>query len=110
MADPETSILIANLFVVGFVIYGTSLHEMGHAFVAAWLGDPTPGKHGRLTWNPLPHLSPTMTAIVAPIVFFLTSHGRSLFCLATTPVDPTKFRRPLRDHALVAVAGPFMNF
>lgn len=81
---------------------------MGHAYVATWLGDPTPGRHGRLTWNPLPHLSPPMTAIVAPLIFYLTS--RNLFCLATTPIDPSKFRHPLRDHALVAGAGPCMNF
>jgi Zn-dependent protease len=103
----DSSQHIADLCIVAIVIYATSLHEMAHAYVATWLGDPTPGRAGRLTWNPLPHLNPPMTAIVAPILFYLTSH--SLFCLATTPIDPTRFRRPLRDHALVAVAGPLMN-
>jgi Zn-dependent protease len=99
---------IAKLFIVGLVIYGTSLHEMGHAYVATWLGDPTPGKHGRLTWNPIPHLDPFLTAVVFPFVFYM--FGNSLFCLAQTPIDPSRLRRPLRDHAIVALAGPVMNF
>jgi len=81
---------------------------MGHAFVAHWFGDPTPGKHGRLTLNPIPHLDPPLTAIVFPLLFFM--FGGGLFCLAQTPIDPARMRRPLRDHAIVAMAGPAMNF
>jgi len=99
---------LVKLFVLALVIYGTSLHELGHAYMATWLGDPTPGKYGRLTLNPLPHLSPFMTAVVFPTIFFLTSG--SLFCLAMTPIDPSRLRKPLRDHALIALAGPAMNF
>ena len=99
---------IANLGIIALVIYGTSLHEMGHAFVAYWLGDPTPGRHGRLTFNPLAHLKPVFTAIILPALMFFSGGG--LLCMAQTPVDPSRFRRPLRDHALVALAGPLMNF
>jgi Zn-dependent protease len=99
---------IRDVFIIGLVIYGTSLHEMGHAFVANWLGDPTPGRFGRLTLNPLPHLSPIFTAVFLPIITYMSS--RSLFCLAQTPVDPSRLRHPLRDHALLSLAGPAMNF
>jgi Zn-dependent protease len=99
--------MIVALGVVGLVIYGTSLHEMAHAYVATWLGDPTPGRNGRLTSNPIPHLTPFLTAVVLPLVGYL-SFG-SMLCMAYTPIDPTKFRRPLRDRALVAVAGPITN-
>ncbi|HEY3320284.1 MAG TPA: site-2 protease family protein [Planctomycetota bacterium] len=97
-----------KLIVVGLVIYATALHEMAHAFVATWCGDPTPGRYGRLTFNPIPHLQPVLTAIVLPLVFFLSGSG--LFCLAQTPVDPSRFRHPKRDQALVAFAGPAANF
>jgi Zn-dependent protease len=103
--DTETTV---KLFVLLLVLYGTSLHEMGHAFVAHWLGDPTPARNGRITMNPLPHLQPVWTAIIFPFITYM--FGNSLFCLATTPIDPSKFKRPLRDHALVAIAGPIMNF
>jgi len=97
-----------QLCVIALVIYSTSLHEMAHAFTAHWLGDPTPGRHGRLTFNPLPHLSPVWTAIILPAVFYLTGGG--LFCLAYTPVNPSRLRRPLRDYALLSLAGPVANF
>lgn len=98
---------IVALGVVGLVIYGTSLHEMAHAYVATWLGDPTPGRNGRLTSNPIPHLTPFLTAVVLPLVGYLTSG--SMLSMAYTPIDPTKFQKPLRDRALVAVAGPIAN-
>ncbi|MGD0090674.1 MAG: site-2 protease family protein [Planctomycetota bacterium] len=103
--DPELAVKIS---ILALVIYSTSLHELGHAFSANYFGDPTPGRHGRLTWNPLPHLSPVLTAVVIPTYLFLT--GKGLFCLATTPVDPSRLRRPLLDYALVALAGPMMDF
>ena len=99
--------MIVDLGVVGLVIYATSLHEMAHAYVATWMGDPTPGRNGRLTANPIPHLTPVLTAVVLPLVGYLTSGG--MICMAYTPIDPSKFRKPLRDHALVAVAGPIAN-
>jgi Zn-dependent protease len=75
--------------------------------VATWLGDPTPGRNGRLTSNPIPHLTPCLTAVVLPLVGYLTSG--SMLSMAYTPIDPTKFQKPLRDRALVAVAGPIAN-
>jgi Zn-dependent protease len=100
--------IIVKLFVIGLVIYGTSLHELAHAFVAHYFGDPTPGRNGRLTFDPLPHLQPAFTAIFLPLIMFMTGGG--IFCMAQTPVDPSRMRRPLRDMALVAAAGPLMNF
>lgn len=93
--------------VVLLVIYATSLHELAHAFVAHWLGDPTPGHHGRLTFNPIPHLTPIETAVVLPAVSYLIGFG--LLCMAYTPINPSRFRKPMRDRALVSVAGPIMN-
>lgn len=102
--DGEMSVRIG---VVMLVIYATSLHELAHAFVAHWLGDNTPGRHGRLTFNPIPHLKPVETAIILPVIGYLIGYG--LLCMAFTPINPSRFRHPLRDRALVAVAGPLMN-
>jgi Zn-dependent protease len=99
---------LARLMIVGLIVYGTSLHEMGHSFAAYYFGDPTPGKHGRLTFNPIPHLDPLLTSTIMPIFFFMT--GGAPIGLGVAPVDPLKMRRPLRDYALTALAGPMMNF
>jgi len=97
-----------KLCVIVLVVYSTSLHELSHAFSANYFGDPTPGRRGRLTWNPIPHLSPIWTAVILPVLLFMTDRG--LFCLATTPVTPSRFRRPMRDFALVSLCGPLTNF
>jgi Zn-dependent protease len=96
-----------NIVVIVLLLLSTALHEMAHAYTAYWLGDPTPGRHGRLTFNPLAHLQPVYTAIVFPIILYFMNG--TLFMLAQTPIDPSRFRKPLRDHALVAVAGPLAN-
>jgi Zn-dependent protease len=98
---------VVRIYVIALVIYSTSLHEMAHAFTAHWLGDPTPGRYGRLTFNPLAHLQPALTAIIFPALFYLAGGG--LICLAMTPVNPSRFRHPLRDQALVGLVGPATN-
>jgi Zn-dependent protease len=80
---------------------------MAHAITATWLGDPTPGRNGRLTLNPIPHLQPVLTAVILPVVMFLTTSG--MMILATTPINPAYFKNPLRDRAIVSVAGPIAN-
>lgn len=104
MLDREMSV---NIGVVLLIIYGTSLHELAHAFVANWLGDPTPGRDGRLTFNPLPHLTPFQSAVVLPFLGMLVGFGP--ISMAYCPINPSRFRKPMRDHALVAIAGPLMN-
>lgn len=99
--------LLLGVGVIATVLYGTSLHEMAHAYVAYWRGDPTPGRHGRLTWNPLPHLDPPFTAILLPILGYMAG---GMLALAQTPVDPTRMRRPMRSMVLVSLAGPAANF
>ena len=99
--------LTVRLMIIALLIFSTALHEMAHAFTATWLGDPTPGRAGRLTLNPIPHLQPVLTAVILPLLMFLSGNG--LIMLAMTPINPTRFRNPLRDGALVAVAGPLTN-
>src|SRR5262245_66293433 len=63
---------------------------------------------GRITLNPLPHIDPFMT-ILLPAIGFLT--GGFIFGGAKpVPVNYYNLRNPLRDMALVAIAGPASNF
>ena len=72
-------------------------HEGAHALVADRLGDPTPRRAGRMTWNPIKHLD-----IVGSLLFLLFGFG-----WASTPVDPYRLGR--RGYAVVSVAGPAAN-
>jgi Zn-dependent protease len=85
------------------------LHEYAHGWVADQCGDSTAKMQGRLTMNPLAHIDPFGTIIVPLICFLLP--GSFLFGWAKpVPVDPRNLTRPRRDMALVAAAGPGMNF
>lgn len=93
--------------IVALVISITS-HEAAHAWVADKLGDPTARLLGRVTLNPLPHIDLFMTVLL-PTMLYLS--GGVLFGGAKpVPVMVHRLRRPARDFALVALAGPGMNF
>jgi Zn-dependent protease len=89
------------------VLVSLTLHELAHAWVAWKLGDPTAKSQGRLTLNPLAHLDPMGT-----LMFVLTALIANLpFGWARpVPVDPRYFRRAKEGMAIVAAAGPLMNF
>jgi Zn-dependent protease len=85
------------------------LHEYAHGWVAHQCGDPTAKNQGRLTLNPLAHIDPFGTIIVPVLCLMLP--GSFLFGWAKpVPVNPSTMRQPRRDMALVAAAGPGMNF
>jgi Zn-dependent protease len=85
------------------------LHEYAHGWVADKCGDSTAKTQGRLTMNPLAHIDPFGTILVPLICLLLP--GSFLFGWAKpVPVDPRNMRQPRRDMALVAAAGPGMNF
>ena len=76
------------------------IHEFAHAFMASKLGDNTAEKQGRLTLNPFVHLD-----IVGSMLIFFAGFGWA----KPVPVDPSVFKKPRRDMAFVAAAGPLAN-
>lgn len=89
--------LVAAVFLVFVCI---PLHEVSHAFVAYKLGDKSIKYQGRLTLDPLAHIDPVGAVMIALIGF-----GWGKPC----PVDSRNFKKPKRDLALVAAAGPLSN-
>lgn len=89
------------------VVFAITVHEVAHGWVASWLGDQTARLRGRLTLNPLRHIDPVGTVLL-PII--LLSFSNFVFGWAKpVPVDWRNLRRPRRDMALVAIAGPAAN-
>lgn len=78
-----------------------TVHELCHGLTAYFLGDPTARRAGRLTLNPLAHLDWMGFALM------LVAH---VGWAKPVPVDVRHFRKPKRDMALTAAAGPVSNF
>ncbi len=84
-----------------FVIFCTMpVHEYAHALIANKLGDPTARYQGRLTLNPLRHID-----YIGALMILLVGFGYA----RPVPVNMFNFRKPKRDMALVAFAGPVAN-
>ena len=84
-------------------------HEVAHGYVAKRLGDPTAEELGRLTLNPIKHIS-LFGTIMFPLMLYL-AHSPVIFGWAKpVPVDPRYFRHPLRGMMWVGMAGPVANF
>lgn len=90
------------------VLLAITLHEAAHGWVADKLGDPTARNLGRISINPFRHVDP-MGTVVIPLVLVLLS-GFVIGWAKPVPIDPRRFKQPLLDMALVALAGPSSNF
>lgn len=96
------------------LIFGITIHEAAHGYMAYWLGDNTAKAQGRLSLSPIRHIDPIGT-IAVPLGLFvlssLTGSGLFLFGWAKpVPFDPRNFKNPRKDIALTAFAGPASNF
>jgi len=90
----EWGVRLAVLFIC------LPVHEFAHAWAAYRLGDNTAARQGRLTLNPFVHLD-----IFGGLLLLFVGFGWA----KPVPVDPMVFRRPRRDMAIVAAAGPLAN-
>lgn len=90
------------------LIFAVTLHEAAHAWVADKKGDATARMLGRITLNPWVHTD-LFGTILIPILLFTTT-GFLFGYAKPVPVNPFNFRRPKKDMAWVAAAGPGMNF
>ena len=97
------SLLTDPLFILTYAIAllcAVTIHEAAHAYVALRLGDDTASQSGRLTLNPFAHLD-----LLGTVFLLLVGFGWG----KPVPVNPNNFKKPTKDEALVALAGPFSN-
>ena len=92
--------LLTLLISAAAALLCITLHELSHGFVAWRLGDPTAKNAGRLTLNPIRHLD-----VVGLLMMLVAKVGWA----KPVPVDMRYFKRPKRDMALTALAGPVSN-
>ncbi len=88
------------LYTLPCILLALTVHEVAHGWMAMKLGDPTARNLGRLTLNPLKHLDPVGTLCM---ILFHFGWARPV------PINSRYFRKPRRDMALTALAGPVSN-
>ncbi len=89
------------------LIFAITLHEAAHGWIASKLGDQTASIQGRVSLNPLRHID-TFGTIILPLLM-LTFGGFIFGWAKPVPIAWQHLRKPKRDMALVALAGPGAN-
>ncbi|MGH9100051.1 MAG: site-2 protease family protein, partial [Acidimicrobiales bacterium] len=96
-----------EVIVFCVLIPSVILHEIAHGVVALWFGDDTAKRAGRITLNPIHHVT-LFGTIIVPIITVIA--GLGWFGWAKpVPVDVRKLRHPRNESVLVALAGPVTN-
>ena len=95
--------IITTLLTLPGVILAMSFHEFAHAFAAVKLGDNTPRNQGRLTLDPLKHIDPVGIFL---LIFAHIGWGKPV------QINSNNFTKVSKGkgEAIVALAGPLMNF
>lgn len=88
------------VFFLATIVAAVTVHEAAHAWAANRLGDPTARLLGRISLNPSRHLDP-----LGSILFLVAGFGWG----KPVPVDSFNLREPIKDNALIALAGPLSN-
>ncbi len=92
--------LLQVLLTLPAILLSLSVHELCHGYAAHLLGDPTPKAYGRLSMNPLKHIDPF--GFIA-LLLFRVGWAKPVM------VDSRYFKKPKRDMAITALAGPISN-
>lgn len=88
------------LLVIPSLLLGLTVHEFAHAWSASLLGDDFARRLGRVSLNPLRHLS-----LMGTVAMFVIQFGWG----KPVPVNLYNFRHPKRDYLITSLAGPFAN-
>ena len=92
------------IYALPGVIVAMTFHEFAHAWMATKLGDDTPRLQGRLSLNPMSHIDPAGLMCLILLGF---GWGKPV------EINPRNFNGKYslsKAEAMVAAAGPIMNF
>ncbi|MFN8453132.1 MAG: hypothetical protein U0401_00420 [Anaerolineae bacterium] len=89
-----------NLLIVPGLLIGYTIHELGHALAAYFLGDTSQVERGKISLNPLKHIS-----WLGFIAFLILGLGWP----KPMQVNPLKFKRGYLDVCLAALSGPLAS-
>ena len=92
--------LIPYLFSLVAALIALTVHEYCHGYAAYKLGDNTARNLGRLSLNPLHHLD--LFGVLCMVLFHFG-------WAKPVPINARNFKKPKRDFAITALAGPLAN-
>jgi Zn-dependent protease len=100
-----------NQIVVMIVplLFGVTIHEVAHGYVAYKMGDNTAMLAGRLSLNPVRHLDP-VGSLILPLILKLTGSPVIFGYAKPVPVNFANFRDYRKGTICVSLAGVVANF
>ena len=104
LVSAGTNGILDLILTIPGILIALTFHEFAHAWMATRMGDETPKYQGRLNLNPLSHID-----WVGFVFLIVAGFGWG----KPVQIDPRNFKgkRSLSSaEALVAAAGPIMNF
>lgn len=100
----DTDLIIILLPVL---LFSMAVHELMHALVSDYLGDPTARLMGRVSFNPIRHIDPIFT-VALPLVMLL-SGGPLIGAAKPVQVNFSRLRYGEFGGAIVGMIGPVTN-
>jgi Zn-dependent protease len=100
--------LSIQLFSILILIFSVVIHEVAHGYTALMFGDPTAKNMGRLTLNPIKHIS-LMGSIIVPLILILLPGNLILGWAKPVPYNPYNLKNRKWGEFWVAFAGPLSN-
>ena len=97
------------VYMLASLLVGMCLREYVRSRAATSLGDPTPRLWGRLSWKPASWFDPFGSGVLPALIAILWMVQTLLIPAAygkPAPIDPSRFRRHVRDVIIVSTAGP----
>jgi Zn-dependent protease len=97
------------VYMVASLAVGMCLREYVRARTVVSVGDPTPRLWGRVTWSPRSWFEPFGSGVLPGLIAILWMVQALLIPAAygkPAPIDPVRFRRPVRDTIVVSLSGP----
>lgn len=97
----NTQTILTYAVIYSALLISLILHENAHGLAALYMGDTTAKDSGRLSLNPLKHLSPLGT-----LSLFIFHFGWA----KPVPINPYNFRKRKIGDFLVSISGILTNF
>lgn len=97
-----------QIFSLIILIFSVVIHEVAHGYTALKFGDPTAKNLGRLTLNPIKHIS-IVGSIIVPLILLILPGNLILGWAKPVPYNPYNLKNRRWGEFWVAFAGPLSN-